>query len=676
MERLTDKIASLPSGSTYFSLEFFPPKTPAGTQNLLPRLHRLARLRPLFVTVTWGAGGSTSAKSLELAEITQQQLGLTTCLHLTCTNMRRSVLDAALDECVRIGVRNILALRGDEPRKGEYDDAEWTNGRADGEGVEVNGKEVDEPQFEYAIDLVRYIKQRHGAHFCIGVAGYPEGHATSSYPTAQSPDLDLPHLVEKTRAGADFIMTQLFYDVEAFRRYEVMLRGHESGVFKDIPIIPGLMPIHSWQILTRTAKLSCANLPQDIRSRLEAVKSDDDLVKREGIKILSAIVSRIKEKESDGAQGTQGTRAQGFHFYTLNLEKAVAQILESCSLVNVEDSDENNNENGNPTIEITNDSLPPTNGAKLPRRRHSSFSNRAISFDPSSKYTESPAEAGLPLLPKSESKTDSLTVSEGRTTLGREATWDDFPNGRWGDARSPAYGSIDGYGPNLHVSPSEALKLWGSPRTNEDITALFTSYLQGSLTQLPWSEEPLSAETHTIVEYLLALTAKGWWTMASQPAVDGVPSSHDVFGWGPKRNGFVFQKPFVEFFIPSSAWTALKQRLDSLAAQDSSVTYFAANAAGDFESSDPESVNPVTWGAFRGKEIVTPTIIEGVSFRAWREEAFAIWGEWGRVFERGGECERFLRGVGRGVWLVNVIGHEYRERGRLWEILLGEGAKM
>lgn len=670
MERLTDKIASLPPSSTFFSLEFFPPKTPAGTTNLLPRLHRLARLRPLFVTVTWGAGGSTSAKSLELAEITQRQLGLTTCLHLTCTNMRRSVLDAALDECVRIGVRNILALRGDEPRKGEYGDGEWTNGHT---GEDVNGKhDDDEPQFGYAIDLVRYIRARHGAHFCIGVAAYPEGHAASSYPTAQSAELDLPHLVAKTAAGADFIMTQLFYDVEAFLRFEKMLRGHESGVFKDIPIIPGLMPIHSWQILTRTTKLSCARLPEEIRGRLEGIKADDEVVKREGVKILSEIVRTIKDAGTENETATK--RAKGFHFYTLNLEKAVAQILESCALITPDDDSDDSSDAENSSVLLTDASLPPTNGAKLPRRRHSSFSNRVVVTAPSGQpsYEEPQSEAGIPLRASS-SKTDTLAVSEGRTSLGREATWDDFPNGRWGDARSPAYGTIDGYGPNLHVHATEALRLWGTPRSRADITALFRAYLAGALPALPWSDDPLSPETQAIRAPLLALTARGCWTMASQPAVDAVPSAHEVFGWGPTRGGWVWQKPFVEFFVPAARWHVLRARLDALADDGQQVTYFAGNARGETAASEPDSVNPVTWGAFRGKEIVTPTIIEGVSFRAWTDEAFSIWREWERVFEVGSESARLMAEVRSDVWLVNVIGHEFRSEGRLWEILLDDG---
>ena len=128
------------------------------------------------------------------------------------------------------------------------------------------------------------------------------------------------------------------------------------------------------------------------------------------------------------------------------------------------------------------------------------------------------------------------------------------------------------------------------------------------------------------------------------------------------------QQPFVEFFIPSTSWQTLQPRLD----RTDGVTYFAGNAAGDFEASDEDSVNPVTWGSFAGKEIITPTIIEKESFRAWLEEAFGTWREWQRVYPPQSATARMLRGVREDVWLVNVIHHRYVERNALWELLLGE----
>lgn len=666
MDKITDKIAALPPGSDYFSLEFFPPKTQQGFNNLYARLQRMSHsLRPLFVNVTWGAGGSTATKSLALAEMTQRSLGLTTCLHLTCTNMSRKLIDETLEQAKALGVRNILALRGDPPRSEEYRDDSDPNAIEDDSNKD----------FTWAVDLVRYIRKHYGDYFCVGVAGYPEGHADQSHPEHQSVEHDLPYLVEKTSAGADFLVTQLFYDVKAYDKYVQRLRNHESGLFRTIPIIPGLMPIQSYQILRRTTKLSHASLPTHILDRVEAVKGDDEAVKSVGIDILSELVEDLKK--------TDTVEHRGFHFYTLNLEKVVAQILERCALIppstpvdatppkiSNESAIADEDSDGFIVVEDVDQqrrrrlssktNAQPGNRVVVSRKRASETSSLKIA-----PYEVPDDEAGVPK-EKLSSRSNTLAISEGRGALGREAIWDDFPNGRWGDARSPAFGEIDGYGTSLYVSVPEARRIWGEPTTIADISRLFRRHLEGQIPSMPWSEEALQPETLSIKNELLKLVDKGWWTVASQPAVNGVPSTDPVFGWGPK-NGFVFQKPFVEFFIPSADWAVLEPRL----AKDPQITYFAGTARGDtFASNHPDSVNPVTWGCFAGKEIITPTIIEAVSFRAWIEEAFGIWLEWQRVYAPASPSSRLIETVRKDYWLVNVIHHGFLTDGALWNDLL------
>lgn len=665
MEKITDRIAALPADGTYFSLEFFPPKTAMGFSNLRDRLHRMEQaLRPLFVNVTWGAGGSTSQKSFELAELCQRELGLTTCLHLTCTNMSRKLLDQSLEDAKALGIRNILALRGDPPRRHEYRDAEDS---------EDDGGE----EFNWAIDLVKYIRKHHGDYFCIGVAAYPEGHAEESHPLGQSLEHDLPYLVDKVQAGADFIMTQLFFDIKAYDHFETTLREHPSGAFKTLPIIPGLMPIQSYQMIKRTTKLSHAKIPDHVLERLNGVKGDDEKVKMVGVDILSEMVEQLKEIKGR----TPGPK--GFHFYTLNLEKSVSFILERTGLIPDAPVDEEavvvDDLSPIPSLQVNGNAHFRTSSHSRSGRRHSSVGsdphNRVIVGDRPATHPEWEAtgqEAAVRAEPIN-TRANTLAISEGEGTLGREATWDDFPNGRFGDARSPAYGEIDGYGVSLHQSVTQAVKLWGHPKTAQDINDLFVKHIQGELSAIPWSEEELLDESSAIKPHLLQLNSKGWWTVASQPAVNGLRSSDPTFGWGP-TNGFVFQKSFVEFFIPSSDWSALREKLN----RNDDICFYAVNAKGDFISSDSSgglnsvtsaSTNAVTWGVFPGKEIITPTIIEEVSFKAWSEEAFGIWSEWAKVYGRGSESEKLLNGIKEDYWLVNIIHHDFVEKDALWKLL-------
>ncbi|OCT52671.1 Methylenetetrahydrofolate reductase 1 [Cladophialophora carrionii] len=772
-DRLPTLFSSLDPSSHYFSLEFFPPKTSSGFSNLQSRLARMATaLRPLFVTVTWGAGGSTATKSLELAELCQRQLGLTTVLHLTCTNMKKDMVDEALEAAKEIGIRNILALRGDPPRE-EYKDATSVGETEGGSGGAGTGSNEE---FTWAIDLVRYIRRKHGDYFAVGVAGYPEGHADESHPEQgkQSVEHDLPYLVGKVSAGADFIMTQLTYDMDAYRKYEDRLRNYADPagrrVFAKIPIIPGLMPIQSYQIIKRITKLSHAKLPEDISKRIEAVKSDDEAVKKVGVDVLSELVEQMKTlPQPDGVP-------RGFHFYTLNLEKSVAFILERTGLIppvssegSTEDRDgdsssdpdavvDDDKRDGTATItkEQADQDAHQARDSAFSRRRRSSINaqphNRVIMDRPS----RSPAQArpdgdtdppngrsssltaqhsardrGTGVPASSPTRRHNLLISEGQGSLGREATWDDYPNGRFGPSHSPAFGEIDGYGPSLKVSPLMARKLWGHPKSAKDVTEIFRRHVSGELAGVPWSDDidpsggdgttmskdtagALRAETDVIRSELLSLISKqNYWTLASQPAVDGAPSSHPIFGWGPPGEGFVFQKAFVEFFCSRDEWeTRLKDRLRKYGSEV--LSWMKTDVHGAFESaqhaprpangvkraatdettnpistmninasagvSDVDTVNAVTWGVFPSREILTPTIIEAESFRAWAQEAYAIWSEWKRCFPRGSEEAAFLDRARGDVVLVNIVGQEFRgghdgQGGRLWKILLDEDQK-
>lgn len=566
----------------------------------------MANFDPLFVTVTWGTGGSTASKSLDLAIACEQEHELTTCLHLTCTNMDKAVLDTTLSKAKQNGIRNILALRGDPPRGQEY---RTTNA-----------------DFNYALDLVTYIRREYGDWFCIGVAAYPEGHADITHPDRLDPEDDLPWLAAKVKAGADFILTQLFYDTNAFAKFYKMLLNYDEDCFANIPVIPAIMPIQSYQTLMRMTSLSHASLPKTIHDRVDQVKGDDEAVKRVGVEISTSMIQEIKVK-TDG-------KIMGSHFCTLNLERSVARVLNESGLLKLQQT---------PLRSI---SPMKDNGEVVTR-----ILEEAHNIKHSSKTKEDPVA-------------EAAAISDGHGAKGREATWDEFPNGRFGDSRSPAYGELDGWGVSLGVPADQALKMWGSPTTKEDIAQIFIDHIEGRILGTPWSSGPLSSETEEIKDRLIKLNRQQLFTVGSQPVVNCCPSNHSSFGWGPP-DGFIFQKSFVEFFASEAQLSALKLKIKD----NDQISYYAGTRRGRYESNMGSAMsNAVTWGIFPGKEIAQPTIIEEVSFKAWRDEAFALWTEWERLYEPGSSTARLLRQLQERSWLVSVVHHDFKDADALWHL--------
>jgi methylenetetrahydrofolate reductase (NADPH) len=217
--KISDKLEDFKAqGKTYYSFEFFPPKTDFGLDNLYTRIDRMASLQPAYIDITWGAGGSTAERTLEMSKIIQKYFGLEVMMHLTCTNMSVSSINKVLMDAQENGLSNILALRGDPPEG----TGEW---------------EKHEQGFKYGIDLVRYIRKEFGNEFFLGVGGYPDSHQEQS-----DIDADISYLKEKVDAGSDIVVTQLFYDVDKFLAF----RDKCSTLGIHVPIIPGIMPIHNY----------------------------------------------------------------------------------------------------------------------------------------------------------------------------------------------------------------------------------------------------------------------------------------------------------------------------------------------------------------------------------------------------------------------------------------------
>ncbi|KAG0065574.1 hypothetical protein BGZ89_008199 [Linnemannia elongata] len=564
----------------YWSFEYFPPKTTAGVQNLFERMERMYNLGPEFVDITWNAGGTSSDLTTELVATAQSVYGLETCMHLTCTNMPKEKIDAALKAAKACGNQNILALRGDPPRGQE----QWVS--CD------NG-------FAYASDLVAYIRQQYGDYFSIGVAGYPEGHLDSI-----DREDDFKWLKYKVDQGADFIVTQLFYDTGLFLDWVKECRTR--GI--TVPIVPGIMPIQSFGGFNRMTSLCKTFVPDRIKDALEPIKEDDQAVKDFGVKLA---VEMCKDIQAGGISG--------FHFYTLNLEKSTRLILEGLGFV-----------------------APRENARPLP-------------WNPSlSKKREK--ENVRPIFWK----------NRIQSYVSRTEAWDEFPNGRWGDSRSPAFGELDGYGTSLKVAPKEALELWGHPSSPLEVASLFAKYCYGEIRSIPWSDESsLYPETEAIRGQLAHLNERGYLTINSQPAVNGVRSDDKVHGWGPK-NGYVYQKAYLEFFVSPENLNELVSRIE----EEPQITYYAVNKRGDLRTnSQNDGPNAVTWGVFVGKEIVQPTVVEVVSFVAWKDEAFELWSEWSKIYEPSSESAKVIDNIRDEWYLINIVHNDFQDQDGLFRVL-------
>ncbi|CAG8724415.1 13625_t:CDS:2, partial [Cetraspora pellucida] len=210
----------------------------------------------------------------------------------------------------------------------------------------------------------------------------------------------------------------------------------------------------------------------------------------------------------------------------------------------------------------------------------------------------------------------------------------------------------------------QALEYWREPKTTADIIQIFKSYILCKIPVFPWSEEPLSEETEAIRPNLIRLNELGYLTVSSQPAVNGVRSDDVNFGWGPK-GGYIYQKFFVEFFVSSEMFDKLIKVIDD----NGWVTYYAAKRNDEFKKNmNEETSTAVTWGVFPGKEIVQPTIIEEVSFKAWKEVAFELWSEWEHLYPKDSITQKLLKDIGDNWWLVNLVYNDYVNPEGVWNI--------
>jgi methylenetetrahydrofolate reductase (NADPH) len=268
-----------------FSLEFFPPKTQEGMNELFDTLREAKKLGPGFISVTYGAD-----RTIDIVKRAKSEIGLESAAHLTCVGHSKQEIRAILDEITSSGIENVIALRGDPPQ-GE-------------------ARFVPNPQgFRYASELTAFIRSAYS--LCVAVAGYPEGHI-------ESPDkeTDWEYLRKKIEAGADLVITNLFLDNRHFFTFERTM--HESGV--KVPIVPGIMPITNYNQILRFTRICGATIPKELLRKLETVQGDPETVRQYGVEHA---IEQCKELLDRGVPG--------IHFYTLNKSLATSEIIRSIT---------------------------------------------------------------------------------------------------------------------------------------------------------------------------------------------------------------------------------------------------------------------------------------------------------------------------------------------------------
>ncbi len=272
------------------SIELFPPKTTEGAQKLFEKVEELRKRNPAFFSMTYGAGGSTSGTTLELVDRLKNKIGVETMCHLTVSGQTKKQISSVLDRLQAMGVYNLIALRGDAPKESIV--------LEDGQG------------FKFARELVLEAKKRN--YFSIAVAGFPETH-----PDSKSQVDDIRYLKEKVDAGADVIITQLFFDDQYFYRYLDLVR--KAGI--KVPVIPGLLPILSVKQVRRFTELCKSKIPPAVETKLSKYENDDAAARAYGIELAT---QQCRDLLTHGVPG--------LHFYALNLSHSVESVLKNLNL--------------------------------------------------------------------------------------------------------------------------------------------------------------------------------------------------------------------------------------------------------------------------------------------------------------------------------------------------------
>ncbi|CAF1900997.1 unnamed protein product [Rotaria magnacalcarata] len=593
-EKIQERISN---HERWFSLEFFPPTTSNAAANLIGCVERMAMAQPLFCDITWRStgdpAGNKETSSMMIANTMLNYCNIDTMLHITCCGTKKPQMVQYLNRAKEVGIRNLLALRGDPPVGEQWD--------------------PDQTDFRYATDLVKFIREKFGDYFVICVAGYPQGH-----PDTESYEEDLGYLKQKVDAGADFIITQLFFQAETFIKFEADCRA--IGI--TCPIIPGIFPIQGHASFRSVIRLAKLDVPQEMLDSIESMRDNDEAIRDYGVQACVDLCQKLLDSG----------KVLGIHFYTLNREYATTEILKTLSFW-----------------------LEETPLRALPWKKTSQSHTRS---------QENVRPIFWSLRPKS--------------YIHRTTDWNEFPNGRWGFSFAPSFGALTDYHlfyMKMDASHDALLDEWGHSLTSEeDVWKMFACYISGeknvlgkSVRHFPWKDEEVSLETNLIQSQLVEYNRKGILTINSQPPVNGKPSSDPIVGWG-VPNGYVYQKAYLEFFTSASNIPALRAVLKNFP----NINYHFVNKSGEVNetNADGEQATALTWGVFPGKEIIQPTVVDPVSFMIWKDEAFSLWMErWGKLYEPGSPSYSIIDEVSNTYFLVNLVDNDYPQGSCLWKVL-------
>lgn len=438
--------------------------------------------------------------------------------------------------------------------------------------------------------------------------------------------VDLRALKGKVDAGADMVLTQLFYDPAVYSAFVRDARA--AGVPDSVPIIPGLLPLYSRAAFERVTRHCNIVVPRPLRDVVEACGSDEAKLRRAGRAYMAAMGEELL------AAG-----APGLHFYTLNLESEVRAILSSLGLAK-------------------------------------GLEARKLPWRPSADGSRAGQEQVRPI----------FWANRPRSYVARTEDWDVFPRGRWGGADNPAFAELQQshFAGLVLGSAEERRAMWGeAPASDSAVREVFVGYLTGRIERLPWCDQPLHAETSPLVEAMARLNRAGYLTINSQPRVNGARSDDPTYGWGGK-GGYVYQKAYIECFCRPKALRALMEA----ALEHPSITYLASDKKGNTYSNRESTAAAlsrsaggassgagadgagltaprtkayaVTWGVFPGREVKQPTVVDPAAFLAWRDEAFVLWGEaWAGIYEADSDAREHLEAMRDECFLLCVVDDDF-----------------